>query len=218
MIVATGNYRTGSTLVFNLAREMCFEYGKDFEVIQFGYSTEEIADLVRHGGEDRKLFVLKSHEYVPEKDFPKLKCLHTTRNFLDAFASSVVLKGTELNDETLSSLKHQKDRDRKMAGLSIGYKFQCVKIFKYEDFYSNTDRLIDDIAEYLGFKVTKWFKGHLLDEYNVNRVREEYQDFREEHDLVKWFRPNHVSYYNGQPGYYKNILTGEQIAKIEAIL
>lgn len=216
IVIATGNYRTGSTLAYNIARELCNEYVKNFEVIQYGYTNEELIDLV-HKDTSTRVYILKSHDYLPEKDFPDLKCIHTTRNMLDAVASSIVLKNTELTTEVCDSIKHQHERDVLVQSY-VNRKYECIRHFKYEDFYGNLRKFILDIASYLGFMITDGFLEFLIAEYDVTKIKETYSHFEAEHDLTRWFRPNHVSYYNGMPGFYKEILTQEQIDKIQELI
>jgi len=217
IIIATGNYRTGSTLVFNLAREMCLQYANGREVIHYGYTDEELAGLVKHNDES-KIYICKSHEYLPDEDYPGLYCLHTIRGMLDAFASSVLIKGTVLDDYTIASIKHQAERDSIAIGFAESLKYSCIKVFHYNQFYWNLPWLVWPLARYLGFPLTAEFADHLVSEYAVEKVKAKYENFSEEHDTEKWFRPNHVSKYVGKPGYYTEVLTTEQIEKIQSIV
>jgi len=212
--VVVSDYRTGSTLLYNIIKEIVeILYPKTHKV----YHGDNIQDITRWYLNDKNtIYLLKSHLDLRDLPFEEdLKIFYITRNHLDKVSSSLLrgystghnsLKdlpkdGIDIDDpnfweqqllnmeETQEQLKHYQERSNSI-------------VIQYEEMYYNMKKIIQDIANHLSLCIDNIIIERIEKKLSLNNIKNltkgiEHSDWIEDYD-TQW-RGNHISILNGEP-------------------
>jgi len=177
--------RSGSTLVYNLMREL-FPSKKIFKVHMF-----------------RKMCSV-------------LTTVGTYRNPLDAIASMILAKGGESPSD--EEVKKQIDiyTSSNFNQIPEFFNMRNVLMLKYEDFVDNYDLIFEQFEIFFDFDISSDMKATLKDKYSVKSIEKKISSMDTFSDVDKKSKLHggHISKHQGRNGYYKEILTPDQIKMV----
>jgi hypothetical protein len=209
LILINGGHRTGSTLTYNIVREMCLLNHLRVNVIQ-------TSNTKRRDFEDYDVEISKCHNYVPRIRKANVDAIFNFRNPHDSVASWVMyLKAGGLNpkllsdglidiDKIIESVRQDQKavkRARESYSLLIGYY----------SLFTDMDGCIQNISAHLGIPADARIKREIsrrLERYTVNQELEA--------DPVTQLRKHHVSVNGGRPGSFFSLdqLTQEKVNQV----
>ena len=105
LVVVNSDYRTGSTWVYNIIREIFVVRNLEFE--SYGGSVENIRDNILTD----KNIIIKCHNYHDFRYHDNLKILYTVRNYIDKRGSSLrygEFKSTSHSESIVNEVYYQK--------------------------------------------------------------------------------------------------------------
>lgn len=187
-IVQFGIPRSGSTLVYNVLRE--------------AYPAT---------------YVKKTHSLSAK--LLRYPIIATYRHPLDVMASLLQCQALEMSDSEIRKQLILLNIQGLWDILSIRDK-PGVLLLRYEEFSQNFDFLFDAIESFLDQPIAVATRVRLKDTYSVANVKSrigDNQDFSK-YDKVTQLHGRHISRFDGQPGYYKELFAPQQIAYLQKYL
>ncbi len=179
LIVCNGMIRSGSTLQYNLVRNILenskLGRGEGFydskNCVLSKYQINQWAD-------DDYYHVIKTHELHPEivqlsksNKANLLKICYIYRDIRDV-AASVKNKWGREGEELIASL------DRAVNTYYEIMKIQNVFIQRYEDVFNNTSRNVEEISNFLNIFIEKKVFNRIVDEYSIQNVKKQTKSFK----------------------------------------
>lgn len=172
IIVANGQPRSGSTLVYNITRLIALSKGRLGTTA--GMNPPQVNQWIkdRREGKAADFDVIKCHYYIPHHGrLVDMRLLYTYRNPLDALASSTRVKG---------AVFEKMGYDLFIGGLHYDYSHYCAMahvdtvgrlMIKYEDLQADVRRFIIHIADRMGIRLTTAGVHSIADELAVDRMK-----------------------------------------------
>lgn len=190
-IVLFSPIRTGSTLVYNILREL--------------YPQKRIIKLHQHVST-----LTENH-----------KIIITYRNPIASYVSHLLLHMTpdKINCDTINEYLSEYQTNG-WNDLFIVNKPNNFLLLKYEEFYNDYDNIFDKIEKYMDILIDEDFRDFLKKKYSRKSVKEfqsQYSGFSQ-YDKITHIHGNHISQYNGETEYYKEILDEKTLKYLEKIL
>ncbi len=186
-IIQLSPRRTGSTLLFN-ALIVCFPKKQTI-----------------------KCHCLTKYDYFTYKHSPKIMSM---RNPLDSICSLAQIYKQIFSDEI--KLRKALRNYKKVVNNIIKNKAN-IKILKYERFIFNFDYLFSKLEIFLNQPIAENLKQKFIKEYTIDKALMKAQKLGNsfaKYDPVNHFHGKHISKYRGANGYYKKMMTQEQISLV----
>ena len=245
LVVCNGMYRSGSTLQYRLAVEVCATAS---ECVDLGFADwgEHPEATIRAWAEANRWHVVKAHQALPGDivDTPGVVVLYTYRDLRDVAASILALLG----DDWARVLGFIDD------GVEQGRRIESRPIVaqRYEDLVAGPEAATREIARAIGVDVDDATIDRLVNAHSRQRVLVAQQKLQQDHrvfhalkrgrqrvppgvvDLVRrsglhrvWraamarLRPadtlhtDHISSSGGEPGAWRNVLSPARVDEIE---
>lgn len=216
LLLCGGNIRSGSTLQFNLAREI---------VGHALHANQSPLWLHAHNAIDKSHWVaVKSHWYpspwrqgahhinISDDNFAdgKVKVLMTYRDLRDVAVSLMRFQGISfgelISSGTLSRMVIV-DEPEWFKNVPTEYIFRR----KYEDWTENLYDEVIDIANFLAVTIEAKEMARIISEYNAQHVSNSLAHSNNM-NAITYFSPNHIS---DSPYNYRGVLTDKEITTIE---
>lgn len=187
-VVLFGPGRTGSTLVYNVLRDL---EGVDVE---------------------------KRHNLTPKQIHQRLApntlFISTIRDWRDVLCSRARIYDTPITAESIQSIA--KEMNNTGLGALTGMLSNPalkgkVLVLRYEDFWNNYDALFDSLESGLGCTIGPEKRAELKAKHNVNAVKkiaDRFDGFAQ-YDKVTQVHGNHISDNNGQPDAWRKVIAPE---------
>lgn len=181
--------RTGSTLVWNVLRE------------------------IFPGRKIKKKHTLRKRQLGP---FP-MPVVCTVRHPMDALASCIQCRELEHNDQTITDLMDEFDRLAIRRVLEIKDD-PHVLILRYEEFAGNYDFLFNELETFFQLRIESGLRQMIRQKYDVKKIKEKTRALGGFENWTKQdhLHGRHVSEKNGACGYYKTFFSPEQIDRMAA--
>jgi hypothetical protein len=181
--------RTGSTLVWNVLREL--------------FPARKI----------KKRHSLKKTRLGPFR----LPIVCTVRHPLDAIASCIQCRELPLTDESIDMLIEEFDRLAIKTVLNIRTDPHLL-ILKYEQFSADFDFLFDELERFFKCAVDPEKRNQIRDKYDVKKVKQKTEQMGafDNWSAEDHLHGRHISKYNGASGYYREFFSDEQILRMQA--
>lgn len=213
LVIINGFHRTGSTLVYNVVREMFKSCGFHYVAIP-GMGTEGILQLIGDRCTNRKWTVVKTHRWLPSGLEPAfIKPIFTIRNPFDT-AASLMRKP----DGHLTEAQVIEELIRQRFGNGYMLKVPNSLVLKYGLFYERINELIVAIERFLGMLISRDAKEYITRAYQINNIKHVCDNLPVECDNTTSFRKGHITSTLGIPGAYKDVLSEDMIYKIKAFV
>ena len=203
-IAAAGFYRTGTTHVYNIVREIHKVSGISFERI--GASGQALIDILDRSDNN---FVIKTHgTFIPPKK--EVKVVFCIRDPLDTICSNM-----RITDKGLAGFGPNFEKlDFDKISSEINQTFRWARryedrddalVVKYEDFYGRSVDKARFIAEFLGFPSVNCER--VARRTNIAAARDVMGTLSIEKgndaDATTQLRHNHIGRNGGKPGTYE---------------
>lgn len=214
-LVVNGGYRTGSTVAYNVVRELLDRIGlrHDSRLLGHPHKVEDRLDEYERGPGWR---VYKSHVWVPSgaRHVPGLRVIHTTRNPYDMAGSA--LRHTDRWLDVVCEVQRQAtlaQYHRRAALLQVLRPPPLV--LEYETYYRRPLERIRDIASHLGLDVP----DQVIQDVHTATCIERAMDLQDglspgEQDDATLIQARHVGDERGRPGSGRRQLTDEQVQSV----
>jgi ribosome-associated translation inhibitor RaiA len=181
-IILFSPIRTGSTLVYNILREL-FPSNR----------------------------TIKMHHYL-NIFTEKHKIIVTYRNPVASYVSHLLryMDSTEITKEKIDEY-FKEYTDNGWEHLFKAKNQKHILLLKYEDFYNNFDVIFDKLEKYMKVIITNESRNLLKKKYSrksVKQFQSQYNGFSQ-YDKVTHIHGNHISKFNGETEYYKQILSDD---------
>ena len=178
-IIQFGMIRSGSTLIYNILKEIFPDY--------------TIIKTHNHSRSWKEIF------------FKKIPIVCTYRDPLDIICSSIKryekLVTKEVIDEQIKELKQ--------FGFDDFIKLEKIPRFvdknrlnlKYENFYNNFDYIFKELEDFFNIQITSNLRSKIASKLSIQGVKEKISKFKtfEENDMNTHWHGKHISNNNGMP-------------------
>jgi hypothetical protein len=214
-VVCNGGYRTGSTVAYNIVREILALRGMPYTG---GLRSEpgEVDAAADAFPEGRDWVVLKSHVWAPSTAVPWMRVIYTTRDYFDVAASLV--RHRESWDAVEADLQWQVEMDVRHRNPLFVELYRPL-ILAYDYYWHRPGERVDMIGRHIGVKLSRSEVIHVLNRTSVDRavaVQETLVDQGQDPDTL--IQAGHVGAHRGQPGYGRTTLGAQGIACVETAL
>ncbi len=189
VIIQFGMIRSGSTLVFNILKELFNNYS-----------------------------IIKTHHYPTIlQRIQSIPIVATFRDPLDIICSSIKRSEELPNREVIEKhieVLHKNGFDD-FIKLEKNYKNKIN--LRYENFYNDYDHIFDKIENFLSIKISKASRCDIKNKFSINKVKEKISIFKsfEEYDIATKFHGLHISDKNGVSKSYIDFFEDEDIKFLE---
>jgi hypothetical protein len=223
-VVLLGMPRSGSTLAFNLARELILHESNNEDVLARFADSEALDSFLVSALHGRQPFVLKSHKLGPLAQSHvvtgEVATIYTWRDPRDAIASHMVFFGS-------SFVRAMNDVSRSLTYFENDWKGHCLEI-AYPELWPLSHGVVLKIAEYLKIDCTDDFVRRLLEKYSFERMHEftrRHENFagkrgrylqRAGHKVTTVGEWHEGHLQSGAAGSWRKTLTAEEIRVLEA--
>lgn len=211
-IIVCGMQRSGSTMLFNLVRNLVNlsnnEINTFFET-DFGYNN--ILKIDHHS------LIKKTHNFSPyiAKQIKRKKIIafFTHRDIRDVMVS-VIQKGWVKNiDEWIEN-----GRLKAIANNAILWaKTKNMIVLSYTDLMQNREKCVQTIAETLNIKLTSEQISPIINSSNIEQVREQIKDMARNSKINTESQLHHNHIADAETGKWKNFFSPEEIRKINKL-
>ena len=189
-IIQFGMMRSGSTLIFNILKEVFNNY-----------------------------IIIKTHQFPTLKlrKIQNIPLVCTYRDPLDIICSSIK-RNTELPNRGVIK-KHIKELKKHgfddFIKLETNYKNKIN--LRYENFFNNYDYIFNKLENFFCIKISKEFRFYLKNKFSINNVKEQIKNFNnfQEYDSQSHFHGLHISDKNGEIKSYIDFFKTEDINFLE---
>lgn len=208
IVVVNGGYRTGSTLAYNIAG--CIEEKSETGVRVIVRDKEYIDNLILTNN-DTLNTVIKSHNNMPTMELlKKSKFIHTYRKDIRDCAASYKLIRPDVTFDYI--LKIMENQIKNQYYMQIFVNHPNVLILEYSEFVNNINFLVNKINVFLGNKLSDLQLIEIENMWSINSVKLKIKTIPHDdgYDPISQLRPHHISTFNGENGYWKNILSLEE--------
>ena len=208
VVIVNGLFRTGSTLVFQLVKELLNVKGVCYDL--------PISEIDKQENYTEN-YVIKNHGYFPKVQRNYFKIVLTIRNVYDSIFSSMKVWPE----------KFEKDRESEIRLMVQNYKNflneymlfesenpgQCLLI-SYEHFYNDNVHLINSLCKFLNLDISGDARAIIANYNSIESIKEKIGEGVDPKQIAYGqFRKGHISDYNGLPGYGKAYMQ-ENLKKI----
>jgi len=203
IIVVNGGYRTGSTFIFSMVKEVFNFKNLLFESSVISQNEiEKIVDSKTEINQNRN-YIFKSHNWLPREneDINRVKTIYTRRHYLDVF-SSFVKVGSASHLNYMEEILEEKRREKIMLGRES-------LILEYRDFYGNEGYALNKVASFLNIEIDK--EKFDIEKMKIGNVKKITDKLKPGNKTL--FVPNHVS-SAPYPDNFIDTLDPEQIKNI----
>ena len=233
LVICNGMYRSGSTLQYNLAREIAEYFGGRglgfLSSSDLGNRREELLEK----GKSKKIFVLKMHEPFLETSLDleegQIKILYTYRD-LRAVVASIKEK---LNYDAKEAMDMLNDALSFEAGL---LKNNSVLSQRYETYYRREPAMLEEISGFIGVSIPPNDAKVIANRHTVESAKASigevgslgvfFARLKKKWPISIMFEPtdnktllhyNHISRFSGIIDSWKETLSAEEILQIETM-
>ena len=214
VIVCNGEYRSGSTFVYNAVLKLANEARIEVKLASGGNQAE----INRVINSDLKgLKVLKSHVYQPCAEARKALVIRSRRNPYAIFNSLARMKGYDVNNLSDSNYTKLIDEVIRQKEITRAWKNHLCMDIDYEAIYLTPRDVVAHIASFCYFKVTNNGIGRVTDELSIESVKV-HTDKLTKVDCRDQWRPNHISKEMGRSDAWMANIPEEILQRIEDAL
>ncbi len=177
-IIFFGPGRTGSTLVYNILKDL-------------GFSIVKQHQLLSHTKPD------KTHKFI--------SCI---RDLRDVLASRARIYKIKYSDKTIHSIITQMKRIGLDDLIKFVEQKKPILVLKYELFWNNYDYIFDELERFLDITIDKNKREMIKNKRNVDAMKKIASNFKsfKQYDIHTNIHGDHISQNNGAPGsWIKNI-------------
>ena len=162
--------------------------------------------------------ILKTH--VCNEEISQYPVVVTYRHPLDCIASSIQAYELSPTDSVIED---------KILGFERYGIWEILKIknssnvlmLQYEIFFNNFEVIYSGIEDFFNINIPLDKKNEITQKYDVNKIKTFIDKAGlssfQEYDNSSLWHGNHISKYQGKPGYYKDFFTREQIEYLKSI-
>jgi hypothetical protein len=192
-IIQFSPIRSGSTLVFNILREL--------------FPTRNIQ---------------KTHAYrkfKSSKDRREFPIVVTYRHPLDCIASSIQRYNLLPTDSVIKQQVNEFNRNGGSDILEIKRTqvMENILMLRYEDFSGNIDVILSELESFFKISISTSKRKLIHEKYRIESIEKIVQEkiCFSEYDPVTHWHGNHISKYKGDCFYYKDFFCDDQIAYLK---
>ena len=219
-IVCNGGYRTGSTLVYNLAAAVV---GLKESVTMSGVHSSVVQTygaLQTEGTE-----VIKNHVWQPTGSEPLgVKVLYTYRDLRDLAVSFLYLAEKKVPEDHIlieARRQHLITGYMKYLQTTVWYDRTPVKkimLVNYERYYGDIKKLLMDLGSFLGVGVSDEQSLKIANEWEIPKIQNKANKIaKDTHEIGTQLRHGHISDHKGEPGCWVKLLPPKLLTKILSI-
>lgn len=208
-IICNGGYRTGSTLVYNLAAEIL----GPVKMSGPHSSMDQTFEAIR----TKETEVIKTHIWQPTGSEPKhVKVLYTYRDLRDMAVSFLYLAERKIPEEhILIESRRQNMISKYMKYLQSAQWANDALLIRYENYYGDNPRLVRDIAKFLEIDLDDKKVEEIAVKWCISKIREKSLKIEKmSFDTKTQLRHGHVTAHAGKPGSWASYLPSELLNKI----
>ena len=175
--------RTGSTLVYNILREIFFF----------------------------RRFVKKRHKFRDSYLAWGWPLVITYRHPLDCVASAIFCSGHQPEDQILDEKIAELDQ-RGIWDLPRIKDHPRVLLLRYEEFQRDYDRIYTELERFFKIHISTQRRHRLNAKYGLPAIEKKIADKAsfEEYDAVTLYHGRHISKFKGRPYYYREVFNRDQ--------
>ena len=222
--IVNGYYRTGSTLVYIILQKM-WDYS-GIKYIYAGENKNQVDEIIKN---PKSHYIIKTHDWMPSRDYENVKIIYTIRNPLDYVASKLIravymgrIKANSENipivddnekKDILIKVKEQIENQKRLAGRND------TLILEYESLFYNIKDNIIKIVKFLNILGPVPMIDPIAKEVSLTEIKKQIEKIPHKGaDPKTQIRHGHISQYDGKPGYWYKILPMDLISSILNIL
>lgn len=174
LIVVCGMHRSGSTLQYQIAAELCESQGP----LTRHDSWKTVSPETSHDPVNRHIVKVHWPARVLERKLnsENVRYIYSYRDVRDVLASFIG-KGVELPPN-----KAQETIEQELAAFQVFTNRKHVLITKYEEFVGDVPGLIDTIGRFLSIDVSRELRRDLANRLHVDRQRAEVERLMKQND------------------------------------
>lgn len=208
-IVVCGMKRSGSTLLFNLIKEITNKIGNDRDT----YFNDE-NDYIRLLNYEDYRYISKTHSYVPFVA-RRIKNGYTRGFFSHRDIRDVIV--SLMQKGWVENIDHWLKTDQLEILINNSILWASVKnitIISYEELIKNGKDVIISIAKQVNINLTNDDINNILEKVSIKNTKKTIDSIKgnNEYDVKTQLHQNHI--FDGKIGKWKKILTEEQISII----
>lgn len=201
-----GSKRTGSTLVYQLTKDICEAHSKCYTT-----PYDEIDEAIDYGALH---YVCKIHDIFPPIHKEYFRVIATIRNIYDSVYSSMKmwpvqyegLEGKELEAKVIGEVKYYKEYQKHLYRYYHNSNNLCL-ILHYEHIYNDNVHAINSICKFLNIDLDGQARKMIALYNSIDTVRQRTGSVRDPNEIAfDNFRKGHISENGGYPGYGKHQL------------
>jgi hypothetical protein len=208
IVICNGGYRTGSTLAYNVLKQLAQYCAPNFIDYSLMSVTKSIVETIATHPKKKKLGVMKTHSWAPTEFEPAhVKTIYTTRNPYDVAGSLYFLADRKVEDFTVfNEVCRQKHLNLYMSRLQ-----QNVLTIDYERYYRQEKNLIRAIANFLQLAPTEIQVDAIYDQICLEKMKKLGDSISAGSlDQATQLRTRHINKTKGAPGGWEKHLTPKQ--------
>ena len=220
-IFCCGMYRSGSTVQYNLVKELVETKtgGKALGVI----SRSQFSEQCRNYDHKERNFVVKCHRFIPDAvpffQRGEASSVYVYRDPRDIIVSA--MRKSEKSFEELDVTRLLRDC---IQSYHEWHRLGNILVSKYETMVIDLKQETLRIALHLNIDISEAYALELAEKYAIERQKKRIQDFDYQNDGIRLashiydpetlLHPNHI--HTGKSGQWKTELSPLQVAVIEA--
>jgi hypothetical protein len=215
VVLCLGLKSSGSTWLYNVAIRILKEAHPGKGAVG-AFFADNFA-MIPEGAEKARVLVIKSHE--PSKAilfltrFARGKALVTVREPRDSVASLMQRFGHSFE----SALKDVREGGNHVVALA---RERQTMVLRYEDGFPDRERTVDEVAAFLGVKISASLRGRIFHSLTREAVQKKIETLHagetdpNAFDPTTQWHPGHVG--DGRIGKFKSVLSATQQRRIAA--
>ena len=217
--VVNGMYRTGSTKAFLATQAVARAAGLDYVVRSTGLSgVDRLIECGRWGACRGKWLLIKSHHWMPLREFADTAVFYTRRNIADAIASAWRRHKTddELNNKWWEEFLEHRMLFHKYTDDYCAPRYPLIEV-DYDEYYGKDRELIQLFARHMGVALDEAALDVATGLIEVNRIKTFADNLQRAGDPGTLIQKYHVSETLGVPGGNLSHLPPSLIAHLRAM-
>lgn len=207
MVIINGGYRTGSTLAYNLAGRLAELSGIG---IRKGGIDGAALDKILNQEEGS---VYKTHNWKPVGEIPpSISVIYTHRDMKDCIASVLTIRPDYPQELIKPLVENQCALTSYMLRNYKGH--ERVLVIAYEQFHADAVHFAAEIASFLKLNLPDAIISSVGHEWSVPEVKRRAESIISMEPKTE-LRKGHVSKFNGENGYWREVLDDQMINMID---
>jgi hypothetical protein len=214
VIVCNGEYRSGSTFVYNAVLKLA-EQAKIEVALVAGGNQQDISSEIASNRDGLRVF--KTHIYRPCLEARKALVIRSRRNPYAIFNSLARMHGYDVNNLSDSNYKKLIVEIVRQKEITRAWKNHVSLDIDYEAIYLTPRDVVARIASFCYFKVTNNGIERVTDELSIEAVKAHTDKLKKVNSRDQW-RPNHISKEMGRSDAWMSNIPEEILQRIEDAL